>query len=124
MKKSHLLKYSIAIVAVITVPLAQAMTLDEVFGEIDNKAAEFIATYNQEHHTNLHTLEANRKFYASNCLLPLKVKWHKLHLGLKNLPHKYVLSISCQKSIDSDHRKWDVYVDVRNEQGNSIQSID
>ncbi|PXZ07692.1 hypothetical protein DKK70_07570 [Gilliamella apicola] len=124
MKKIHLLKYSIAIVAVITVPLAQAMTLDEVFGEIDNKATEFIATYNQEHHTNLHTLEANRKFYASNCLLPLKVKWHKLHLGLKNLPHKYVLSISCQKSIDSDHRKWDVYVDVRNEQGNSIQSID
>lgn len=124
MKKSHLLKYSIAIVAVITVPLAQAMTLDEVFGEIDNKATEFIAAYNQEHHTNLHTLEANRKFYASNCLLPLKVKWHKLHLGLKNLPHKYVLSISCQKSIDSDHRKWDVYVDVRNEQGNSIQSID
>ena len=124
MKKSHLLKYSIAIVAVITVPLAQAMTLDEVFGEIDNKATEFITTYNQEHHTNLHTLEANRKFYASNCLLPLKVKWHKLHLGLKNLPHKYVLSISCQKSIDSDHRKWDVYVDVRNEQGNSIQSID
>ena len=124
MKKIHLLKYSIAIVAVITVPFAQAMTLDEVFGEIDNKAAEFIATYNQEHHTNLHTLEANRKFYASNCLLPLKVKWHKLHLGLKNLPHKYVLSISCQKSIDSDHRKWDVYVDVRNEQGNSIQSID
>ncbi len=124
MKKSHLLKYSIAIVAVITVPLAQAMTLDEVFGEIDNKATEFIAAYNQKHHTNLHTLEANRKFYASNCLLPLKVKWHKLHLGLKNLPHKYVLSISCQKSIDSDHRKWDVYVDVRNEQGNSIQSID
>ena len=124
MKKIHLLKYSIAIVAVITVPLAQAMTLDEVFGEIDNKAAEFIATYNQEHHTNLHTIEANRKSYASSCLLPLKVKWHKIHLGLKNLPHKYGLSISCQKSIDSDHRKWDVYVDVRNEQGNSIQSID
>ena len=124
MKKIHLLKYSIAIVAVITVPFAQAMTLDEVFGEIDNKAAEFIATYNQEHHTNLHTLEANRKSYASSCLLPLKVKWHKIHLGLKNLPHRYGLSISCEKSISSNHRKWKVYVDVRNEQGNSIQSID
>ena len=124
MKKIHLLKYSIAIVAVITVPLAQAMTLDEVFGEIDNKAAEFIATYNQEHHTNLHTIEANRKYYVSRCLLPLKVKWHKIHLGLKNLPHRYGLSISCEKSISSNHRKWKVYVDVRNEQGNSIQSID
>ena len=122
MKKIRLLKYIIAILTVITIPFAQAHVV--IYNEIDNKAAEFIATYNQEHHTNLHTIEANRKSYASSCLLPLKVKWHKIHLGLKNLPHKYGLSISCEKSIYSDHRKWDVYVDVRNEQGNSIQSID
>ena len=122
MKKIRLLKYIIAILTVITIPFAQAHVV--IYNEIDNKAAEFIATYNQEHHTNLHTIEANRKFYASSCLLPLKVKWHKISLSSKNLPHKYGLSVSCEKSIYSDHRKWDVYVDVRNEQGNSIQSID
>ena len=141
MKKIHLLKYIIAIVAVITIPLAMVESSDNVdnntteaipvydsrteFLDINNKATEFITAYNKAHHTNLHTVEVNGKYYLPRCLVPLKAGWKKAEVHGGKIPFRYVISISCEKSKDDRYRKkWDIDVYVRNEQGNSIQSID
>ncbi len=141
MKKIHLLKYNIAILTVITIPFAMAESSDNVdsntteaipvydsrteFLDINNKATEFITVYNKEHHTNLHTVEVNGKYYLPRCLVPLKAGWKKAEVHGGKIPFRYVISISCEKSKDDRYRKkWDIDVYVRNEQGNSIQSID
>jgi len=141
MKKIHLLKYSIAILTVITIPFAMAESSDNVdsntteaipvynvreeFLDINNKATEFITAYNKAHHTNLHTVEVNGKYYLPRCLVPLKAGWKKAEVHGGKIPFRYVISISCEKSKDDRYRKkWDIDVYVRNEQGNSIQSID
>ncbi len=141
MKKIHLQKYIIAILTVITIPFAMAESSDNVdnntteaisvynvreeFLYINNKATEFITAYNKAHHTNLHTVEVNGKDYLPRCLVPLKAGWKKAEVHGGKIPFRYVISISCEKSKDDRYRKkWDIDVHVRNEQGNSIQSID
>lgn len=141
MKKIHLQKYIIAILTVITIPFAMAESSDNVdnntteaipvynvreeFLDINNKATEFITAYNKAHHTNLHTVEVNGKDYLPRCLVPLKAGWKKAEVYGGKIPFRYVISISCEKSKDDRYRKkWDIDVHVRNEQGNSIQSID
>ncbi len=140
MKKIHLLKYIIAIVAVITIPFAMAESSGNIdnntteaipvynprapFLDVNNKATEFITVYNKEHHTNLHTVEVNGTYCLPSCLVPLKASWKISQAHGGKIPFRYVISVSCEKSTDNRYREWYIDVLVRNEQGKSIQSID
>ncbi|OCG00802.1 hypothetical protein [Gilliamella sp. wkB112] len=82
---------------------------------INNKAKQFISEYNQQHQTNLQSLELNAKVFVPKCAVPLKAKWKKIKLLDDKIYHEYVIAVYCEKTRDSNQDKWDVWVPVSDE---------